>query len=342
MKKLLSLLVGFICISSLSLQDSQEEITPEARTAIEKGINWLKENQNKDGSWGCEKNQPPSVACTALTMLVFMSTGTTLQRGPYSEPLRKGLDWLKTKGVREKDGFMSAYDSTGMGNVFEHACGVLVLAHLFGSLKDSTESGEVKGILKRGLLVLEKMQNSDGGWPKNPKSGPSDSGVTALCYMAIRAANKAGVSTDKADLDALLKLAKKFGGSKDGEGGTLYGIGAALRIFYGLGSKNDSDAKSMLKKAIDFNYNYRGGGLSEWDYAGFYLSTAALFHDDKSDTWKQWYKKTSKYLIENQKPDGKDKGYWVIQYCLNCKCYATDLAVLCMIMPERLLPVNEY
>lgn len=270
-----------------------------------------------------------------------MCDGSTHERGPHKESIQRGLTWLKDKGTRQKDGFMSAFDSTGMGNVFEHGTAVLALAHLYGMVKES-DSSEIKEKLKLGVRLLEKMQNSDGGWPKIPNGGQSDPGVTAMCYMAMRAAARSGVQSDKADLKKLKKLAKTGSSIQDMYGAPIYTTGAYLRILYGLGYKDDEDTQKILKSVVKFNHNYRGGGLSEWDYVGFYFATAALFHDEKSDDWKTWYKNTRDYLIKSQIKEGKEKGYWIIQYCLNCKVFATDLALLCLMMPERLLPVNEY
>ena len=66
------------------------EITGTARASIDKGLAWLIEQQNRDGSWGCQKGQPPSVALTSLSILSIMAAGSTIDRGPHKEIVQKG------------------------------------------------------------------------------------------------------------------------------------------------------------------------------------------------------------------------------------------------------------
>lgn len=41
-----------LCALVFSVSKADDEITPEARKSIEKGINWIKANQDKSGYWG--------------------------------------------------------------------------------------------------------------------------------------------------------------------------------------------------------------------------------------------------------------------------------------------------
>ncbi|HLG42438.1 MAG TPA: prenyltransferase/squalene oxidase repeat-containing protein, partial [Planctomycetota bacterium] len=182
---------------------AESEVTPAARRSIQIGIKWLIANQNPDGSWGCERGQPPSVALTSLSVLVLMADGSTPERGPHSTQIRRALKWIdhnKTRG-----GLMSAYDSTAMGEVFEHACGTLMLATLYG-MAQHKEVGEEKeklgGLLKDALEKLSKLQVEDGGFGKNVR-GSSDPGVSAMAYLALRTGYACGITKAQANLGKL-------------------------------------------------------------------------------------------------------------------------------------------
>jgi hypothetical protein len=71
--------------------------------------------------------------------------------------------------------------------------------------------------------------------------------------------------------------------------------------------------------------------------AAFY-SVGALMHDEKSAEWKEWYGYTRKFLVAIQHPEG----FWIIEYCLQCKVFATALALLSLQMPTRILPFHQY
>jgi hypothetical protein len=85
-------------------------------------------------------------------------------------------------------------------------------------------------------------------------------------------------------------------------------------------------------------YGQDHGKISEWDYlAGFY-SIGALMHDEKNPAWEKWYGYTRTLLVAIQHPNG----FWIIEYCLNCKVFATALALLTLQMPTRILPFHQY
>jgi hypothetical protein len=61
------------------------------RDVLNRGLNWLIERQNEDGSWSQIKNKPGSTIQTAVALLALTTTG--LFR-PYSKPVVQGRNWL--------------------------------------------------------------------------------------------------------------------------------------------------------------------------------------------------------------------------------------------------------
>ncbi|MFM7129717.1 MAG: hypothetical protein ACKO0V_10210, partial [bacterium] len=84
--------------------------TAESEKAVARGLKWLAEHQNKDGSW----SMSPSSACgneacgsifaecpeaaTGLALLPFLGAGHVPgEKGPYREVLDKGMAWLVSR-----------------------------------------------------------------------------------------------------------------------------------------------------------------------------------------------------------------------------------------------------
>lgn len=80
-------------------------MTDNVRSAITKGLNWLRSQQNDDGSWDYnrEAGWTQNVAMTAHAVLAFLKAGYSVE----SETVRKGVDFILSR--QQRDGsFISA------------------------------------------------------------------------------------------------------------------------------------------------------------------------------------------------------------------------------------------
>ena len=143
------------------------EITPEGVKSAHRGIKWLIDIQNRDGSWGCEKGGAPSTAVTSLACLALMSDGSTPERGIYAENIGKGLNYiLNMTGGRSGD--IATIDATGLGLVFDHACATLFLSEVYGMNPQWHDIEGVRDKLKKAVDRISRTQNADGGWGGGP------------------------------------------------------------------------------------------------------------------------------------------------------------------------------
>ena len=69
--------------------------------AVARGLRWLAQNQNQDGSWSLSNYQRSDrpdnqgdTAGTALALLPFLGAGQTHEYGMYKENVAQGLRWL--------------------------------------------------------------------------------------------------------------------------------------------------------------------------------------------------------------------------------------------------------
>src|SRR5207237_4917267 len=70
-----------------------EEIAPEYRKAIDKGLDWLAKAQHRDGHWDAVGGQYP-VAMTALGGIAILMEGSTIRDGKYADNVLRATNWL--------------------------------------------------------------------------------------------------------------------------------------------------------------------------------------------------------------------------------------------------------
>lgn len=317
-----------------------DEMTPEARKSIEKGIDWILKAQNKgQGFWGCEPGAQPSAAITGLAGLVLLATGSTPGSGKHMEEINHAVDWaLRTQAG---SGFISTgQDWTGVGAFFEHSSITMFLTEAFGMSADLPEHDRLRAAIEQAIHYLDGEQNPDGGYGATGKGSASDLAITASVYSALRSAHNSGLDVTAANMDKVIAFTEKHaisGGGFRGNHGMFYPTAAGLRIMYSQSRQGEAQvqksAEKVLKHVIASEY---GGSISEWDYlAAFYATHAFMLATESDAAWKEWFPKIRDYLIKKQNPDGS----WTVEYCMQCRAFATALSLLILMAPQRSLPM---
>jgi len=151
------------------------------RKAIEKGIQYLIKQQQKDGSWKEKKYGHAQQACghSELALLTLIYTG----EHPNREYVGKALDTIIARPL----------DYT-----YAICCRVMALAHvqnkLIGKKRDL-----IRAALKRDVKWIVATQGPNGGWGYTGMSGNKSSRVyedlsnSQLVILALREASLAGV-----------------------------------------------------------------------------------------------------------------------------------------------------
>src|SRR3954471_3402262 len=73
-----------------------DEIPPKVQDAIDRGLKWVVDNQQRDGHWEANGNQYPA-SMTALCGMSLLMGGSTVREGKYADILRRAVDWLMDK-----------------------------------------------------------------------------------------------------------------------------------------------------------------------------------------------------------------------------------------------------
>ena len=155
-------------LATLALIRSKQD---GAEDAIQRGIEWLKQNQSADGSWSTYQPGQGDVGCVSITA---HAVEALLEYGGNQTVMTRGIRWLRT--AIHGDGF---WDDLWLAKrTYGTACALAAL--IKAGVKDVPE-------IVRGVQWLEHAQNADGGWGEDMFGNPTQSTVeqTAWCTYAL-------------------------------------------------------------------------------------------------------------------------------------------------------------
>jgi hypothetical protein len=278
-----------------------------AEAAVMRGLRWLAQHQNADGSWSDEHG--PSI--TGLALLAFLGHGEDQRSHDFGPVVGKAVNWLLARG-EEFDGRLSLTKDGWGGHqgVYEHAIATYALADYFAFTKDL----RAEPLLRKAVGYIVAGQASDGGWNYGYTKEPnSDTSVSGWQIQALKAAHLTALAipgVDEAMDKAMLNLKRvqtedgNFHYRKAGDraqNASLVGVGV-------LGTLLWKDARDkMAREGIDFmldrarpRVKYQG---EEADlYAWYYNTQAALLYG--GNAWAKWNGMFQDQLVKGQAPDG--------------------------------------
>src|SRR5438105_5787971 len=184
----LSLAAALVLAAPPARAEEKVKIDEATKKAIDKALEWLKDHQQRDGSWG-------NTAVTSFALLAFMANGHVPNQGLYGPEVAKGVRNLLA--VSREDGYLG-----GGGNMYCHGMATLALTQVWGMTGDE----EVKKVLKKAIDLIVKTQNTEGGWRYKPSPTGADISVTIMQVMALRGAKDSGLHVP----DETMAEAKKY------------------------------------------------------------------------------------------------------------------------------------
>ena len=313
-----------------------------AETAVQRALQWLRRNQNADGSWGTAHKE----AMTGLGVLTFLAHGETTASKKYGATVVRALRFLVAR--QNKKGEFVAPDS----NAGTYAQAICVYA--VSEAYHMTRIMELKSAMERGLQVLLDGQQSRGGFDyRFRKRHRRDTSLGSWCCQAMKAAAIAGA--DNVGLSAAMELAANDMKSvhlEDGGFGYLVPQGtatigitaAAVLSLQLLGHGGDSE----VQKGLDFlgGADCAWKNPPAWPMSTWYYVTQAKFHQGGA-AWTAWNKQFVLPFIGNQNADGS----WTSP-AMNLKMrisaredvhpvYATTFAALTLQVYYRYLPTYK-
>ena len=315
-----------------------------AEAAVLRALEWLRINQNQDGSWGTHDKE----AMTGLGILTFLAHGETTASEKYGPTVERAIRYLVAK-QNEKGEFAKTDTTAG---TYSQAICVYALSEAYGM----TRIPSLKSVMEKGVQLLIDGQQSKGGYDyKFAKGDRRDTSLGGWCCQAMKAAYIAGAENPKLH-DAMelavqdMKSVQKpddgsFYYSKIGASHSTHSITAvAVLSMQLLGHGEDQE----VKRGMDF----LGDAKCEWKnpvewpmYAWYYISQTK-FHKGGA-TWTGWNAQFAPQFIRNQNPDGSwnSAGLGLKEGTTGREnmhpVYATTLAALTLQVYYRFLPTYQ-
>ncbi len=300
--------------------------TAESEKAVALGLEWLAEQQKKDGSWAFDAGnfRQETVAATGLTLLAFFGAGETHKtvKGKHTAAVKNGVQWL-TKAVTL--GGMKPGSFAGTTQAYSQGIGTLALAEVYGMTKDPA----IKLAAQTAVNFIQKAQGPNGSWGYTPGTA-GDTSITGWQVQALHTAKQAGLAVD----ERVLKKAVQFlDGVAIGKEKSMYGYntkdgvkaGTALTAsglwtracIDGWGPDHPGIAEGITGMLKNPPVPKTGGikGL----YYSYYASL--VIHRTGGDDWATWNEGPKDdtgarkggmrdWLIGQQIKDGANAGSW--------------------------------
>jgi hypothetical protein len=348
---------------------SAEPIPEKAQEAVNKGLDWLKKNQAKDGSWSANGQNP--VAMTALAGLAMLCEGSTVTQGKYRENIRLAADWLMGRSMKGggRNGLIGNPDHPGETGryMYGHGFAMLFLGSVYGEEEDKERREKLKDILSRAVIYCGSAQSTQGGWFYTSKTegGDHDEGsVTVTQMQGLRACRDAGIPVPKEIMKKGYDYLKK---STDSQGGVVYALGrglggavgggrpaltaAAIACLFSAGEYKDEHVKKWFKfceRTIPVGVG--GVRFGHDEYTHFYYAPSLyflgedgwskMFGGEKGTglTWKKYRESMFNSLVASQAGDGSwaQGGGWSVG-----PVYSTAVYCVIMQLDNNCLPVYQ-
>lgn len=325
--------------------------TAPTEDAVLKGLKWLRDHQNEDGSWG-EKNK---AAMTGLAVLCFLGHGELPDTSKdFGFSVNRGVQWLVDGGTKYGGRLSMTRDNWGADNtgVYEHA----IATYALGEFYTLTADQRVLEVLRKAVAFIVAGQGPDGGWTYRYDKTQGDTSVSGWQVQALKAAHltKQNFPGVEKALDQAMLNFDRVQGPNGGYGYrgpedrySLTGVGVLSELFWR--EKRNKDLQHsvdfILKKTEkEFPLRYQGekGDLYAWYYHG----QAMLMYGGAA--WTNWNRHFSTEIVQAQGPAGdwppmQAAGVGNLQNAqsLNGQVYRTTFCVLMLEVYYRYLPINQ-
>lgn len=311
-------------------------IIPAADKAIGRGLDYLAARQHPDGAIG-SGGYRGNVAVVSLAAMAMMAGGSTPGRGPRGAQVGLCLDYVLAN--TQDSGYIIAPAFAQHGPMYGHGFATMFLAECYGM----TPRPDIREKLSKAVKLIERTQNSEGGWRYDPRQMDGDISVTIAQVMALRAARNAGIHVPKLVIDRSTSYIKR---SQNPDGGFRYQLtggresafprsAAAVVGLYSLGVYEGDE----LTKGLDYLMGFlpqqgvtRRG--EAWYFYGHYYAALAMWQAG-GERWAKWYPAIRDELLLRQQPDGSWDEPSV------SKEFGTAMACLILQMPNNYLPIFQ-
>lgn len=330
----LILTLGALACSVIAASDAH--LDERVDQAISRGLAWLAQGQNEDGSFGTGMAQNTS-GIWALCGMAFLANGHMPGSESYGAVIERIIERLAA--VQRADGYLGGND----GKMYSHCIATLFLSEVSGMVAPETQV-IIDKTLPRALKVIldaqkiPKDNNNKGGWRYLPNSRDSDFSCSGWALMALRSARLTGAPIPpeaiKEAVDYVLRRHDENQGSfgytdKSSHGITL--TGAGLLCLSLCGEHGNPAVGRAARYLMD---NYKALPKQNACFYGMYYTAQGLFQIGGAE-WQTF----SRWMYDTWIPQQKPEGYW--DRGEQEPFYQTAMVILAFTVPYRQLPIYQ-
>jgi len=347
--------------------DNPIVVTEEHARAVDRGLEWLAEHQNADGSWTAkvgyklnsdykDTGEAGHVGVTALAGTAFLAGGHVPDRGKYADVVARALDFV-LNSVQE-DGYVTRSGT----RMYSHAFATLFLAEVCGM----THRADVRFKLQRAVDFIVDTQNAEGGWRYAPFSPDSDMSIVVCQAMALRSARNIGIRVPHSTIDRATNYVIDSAITEESSQRGFHGIyadeigafhyqrgkgsrssfpltAAGVTALHGLGNYSDESIRRGLdylrRNLAGFNQLGRKEGGHYFFWYGHYYGVQAMYtagNAHQVNYWEPYFEEVRSELLALQLADGS----WPNKVGPG-PAFGTAMGVLILEIPYRYLPIFQ-
>jgi hypothetical protein len=319
----------------------------DVESSVNKALEWLKNNQADDGSWGPNNRE----AMTGLAILTFLANGETPASEKYGPAVEKGIKYLVMLQEQNGSGKFAAWNPGGEGGMQEayaHGIATYAISEAYGL----TRIPSLKKVMEDAVALIMSGQQPGGSWDYGyRKTSRRDASVAGWQVQALKAALIAGASNSglKDSIHLAVEEMKKSQNSETGmfpyselDRGKLSITAVSVLCLEMAGMGRDPAVKRGLQALKDADINWQKP--MDWPMYSWYYITQAKFHAGGGD-WESWNQKFAREIVRNQNEDGSwtSAGQYLAEddhgkEVNHGQVYSTTLAALTLQVYYRFLP----
>jgi hypothetical protein len=307
-----------------------------AASAIANGLRWLRDSQNKDGSWGTETNA--LAAETGLALLAFLARGETVSSAEFGVTVEKGLVFL----LRENEETNSPA-LNGHPPAICHAISTWAACEAYAM----TRIPRLKPVAASGLDFILKGQHESGLWDGSYRidEGGDDVEASVWQVLALKGGLMGGVIEEKGLRESLRRSAEAMRRVLEAQpdAGTAAGAVLCLQL---CGEGRSPVCRAALRSLETLTPDWQAPSFKDPMFR-WHLATQAFFHEGV-EHWVRWNRLFNPMLVKHQvvqkDADGKVTGYWDSPGSGERfgRVYSTALSLLMLeVYQQRYLPTYE-
>lgn len=319
--------------------------TAETDAAVFAGLDWLKTQQQPDGSWSFDKVKAGSKAgtlrdcttgATGLALLAYLGVGQTHLHGDYRQTVYNGLLYLMKQADSEENAADLRSGEPAHARMYAHCIASRALCEAYGLAKGQLKDGlpgeegreptdrerreerrmvvllrqfeaKLKSAAQLSVNFIVMAQDKTGGWRYEPRRG-ADMSVTSWATMALHTGYAAGLAIPTAAI----------------RGANLYlnrvqvGDGAQYGYTDSTPNRPGTSAAGLLcRMHLDRKHPGIPKGIEYLDLVGPSLNNmyfnhyaTQVLHHWGGEEWEKWNERNREMLVRGQRTQGAARGSW--------------------------------